>query len=24
LIPDFYFGYLENAIDAGVNKVRGK
>ncbi len=24
LIPDFYFGYLENAIDAGVSKVRGK
>lgn len=24
LIPDYYFGYLENAIDAGVSKVRGK
>ncbi len=24
LIPDYYFGYLESAIDAGVNKVRGK
>lgn len=24
LIPDFYFGYLENAIDAGISKVRGK
>lgn len=24
LIPDFYFGYLENAIDAGLSKVRGK
>jgi thioredoxin-related protein len=24
LIPDFYFGYLENAIDEGGRKVRGK
>jgi thioredoxin-related protein len=24
LIPDYYFGYLEAAIDAGVSKVRGK
>lgn len=24
LIPDFYFGYLEAAIDEGVRKVRGK
>jgi len=24
LIPDYYFGYLESAIDAGVSKVRGK
>jgi thioredoxin-related protein len=24
LIPDFYFGYLEAAIDAGLHKVRGK
>lgn len=23
LIPDFYFGYLEAAIDEGVRKVRG-
>ncbi|MBW8329639.1 MAG: thioredoxin family protein [Thiobacillus sp.] len=24
LIPDFYFGYLEGAIDEGGRKVRGK
>lgn len=24
LIPDYYYGYLESAIDAGVSKVRGK
>jgi len=24
LIPDYYFGYLEAAIDEGINKVRGK
>ena len=24
LIPDFYFGYLEAAIDEGIRKVRGK
>lgn len=24
LIADFYFGYLENAIDAGLRKTRGK
>lgn len=24
LSPDYYFGYLESAIDAGVGKVRGK
>ena len=24
LTPDYYFGYLEDAIDAGVRKVRGK
>ncbi len=24
LIPDYYFGYLESAIDAGISKVRGK
>lgn len=24
LIPDFYFGYLEAAIDAGLSRVRGK
>ena len=24
LIPDYYFGYLESAIDAGASKVRGK
>ena len=24
LSPDYYFGYLESAIDAGVDKVRGK
>ena len=24
LIPDFYFGYLEAAIDRGVRQVRGK
>jgi len=24
LIPDFYFGYLEAAIDEGLSKVRGK
>lgn len=24
LIPDFYFGYLEAAIDEGLGKVRGK
>ena len=24
LIPDYYFGYLEAAIDAGLSKVRGK
>lgn len=24
LSPDYYFGYLENAIDEGVRKVRGK
>ena len=24
LIPDFYFGYLEAAIDEGGRKVRGK
>lgn len=24
LSPDFYFGYLENAIDEGVRKVRGR
>ncbi len=24
LIPDYYFGYLEAAIDAGGRKVRGK
>jgi thioredoxin-related protein len=24
LIPDYYFGYLESAIDTGVSKVRGK
>lgn len=24
LNPDYYFGYLEGAIDAGVSKVRGK
>jgi len=23
LIPDYYFGYLESAIDAGLSKVRG-
>jgi len=24
LIPDYYFGYLEAAIDGGLSKVRGK
>jgi thioredoxin-related protein len=24
LSPDYYFGYLESAIDAGIRKVRGK
>ncbi|WP_324779575.1 SoxW family protein [Thiobacillus sedimenti] len=24
LIPDYYYGYLQSAIDAGANKVRGK
>lgn len=24
LIPDYYFGYLEAAIDEGINKVRGE
>ena len=24
LTPDYYFGYLEAAIDEGVRKVRGK
>lgn len=24
LIPDYYFGYLQTAIDEGVSKVRGK
>jgi thioredoxin-related protein len=24
LSPDYYFGYLESAIDAGIGRVRGK
>jgi len=24
LSPDYYFGYLEAAIDEGIRKVRGK
>jgi hypothetical protein len=24
LIPDYYFGYIQNAIEEGTRKVRGK
>jgi hypothetical protein len=24
LIPDYYFGYIQNAIEEGTRKIRGK
>jgi hypothetical protein len=24
LTPDYYFGYIESAIDEGLEKIRGK